>query len=146
MLAAVFLLAGCGREAVPGASPTGNLAYERRPTEWFLRSISEDGRGIELVYTISGVASGCQREGSVSVEGTEEKVTVIAYKSVLRDGARACTQELAYIEETVTLERPLGEKALVGCRPGRLDASEDGVCRDLERSRNAGIIDFPPES
>lgn len=136
---------GCGSDAPGTADPTTPGDSNRRnvATEWYLRSISEDGRTINVVYTMSGVASGCERKGFGSADVSAGKVAVTTYKSVTLDRNRACTEELGYIEESVALDDPLGDRALVGCRPGKLEPSEDAVCRDLERSREQGIFDFP---
>jgi len=139
-------LAACGTDTSGTPTPTAG-DDERRDvaTEWYLRSISDDGRTINLVYTMSGVASGCERKGSARAEEASDKVVLIAYKSVTLGRNRACTQELAYVEDSVVLDQPLGDRALVGCRPGRSDPSEDAVCRDLERSREHGIFEFSPQ-
>ena len=126
------------------SSPTPDTARRDEPTEWFLRSISADGKTVAFVYTMSGVASDCEHEGRANVDETDERVMIIAHKSVTLDRDRACTEELAYIDETVDLKDPLGDRDLVGCRPGRTEPSEDVTCRDLERSRNAGIFEFSP--
>lgn len=136
---AALALVACGGDGVD-TDERENVA-----TEWYLRSIDPDGRTVQLVYTMSGVASGCEREASASVEQTADKVVVTAYKSVSLDTNRACTEEFAYIEESVTLDEPLGDRPLVGCRPGKVDTSEDEICRDLERSRERGIFEFSPQ-
>lgn len=135
ILACVLISCGSGDEA----ESRTNVA-----TEWYLRSVSADGRTINFVYNMSGVASRCERKGKASVEESERSVAVVAYKSVTTDRNRACTEEFAYVEESVTLDRPLGTRALVGCRPGKTDRSEGEVCRDLERSRARGIFEFSP--
>jgi len=143
-LAFAVVLGACASDSTPDATPTAGDGRRDQPTEWFLRSISGDDRTIAVVYTISGVASGCEREGRVVAEETGDKVTVTALKSVTLGRNRACTEELGYVEGSDRLDQPLGDRALVGCRPGSLDASEDRVCRDLARSRNAGIFEFSP--
>lgn len=143
-LAFAVVLGACGSDGAPDATPTGGDGRRDQPTEWFLRSISDDERTVAVVYTISGVASDCEREGRVVAEETDDKVTVTALKSVTLDRNRACTEELGYVEGSVRLDQPLSNRALVGCRPGSLNASEDRVCRDLTRSRNAGIFEFSP--
>jgi hypothetical protein len=148
----VFVLAGCGVEGASrlagsnSPSPTATASdYRDEPVEWFLKSISGDGRKIAIVYTMSGVASGCQREGDAVVEETKDKVTITAIKMVTTDRNRPCTEELAYVDDTGELGEPLGDRALVGCRVGKTDPSENAVCRDLERSRTYGIpVDDPP--
>ncbi len=130
----LVLLAACSAES---DTPRRNEA-----TQWFPRSI--DGRTINLVYTISGVASDCERKGRAVVEESADSVRIIAYKSVTTDRNRACTEELSYIEESVTLDRRLGTRALLGCTPRSVEGSRDAVCRDLRRSRNAGIFEFSP--
>ncbi len=147
----VFALAGCGTEGASrlagsnSPSPTAAASdYKDEPVDWFLKSISGDGRTIAIVYTMSGVASGCQREGDAVVEETEDKVTITAIKMVTTDRDRPCTEELAYVDETAILGEPLGDRALVGCRVGKTESSEDDACRDLERSRTYGIpVDDP---
>lgn len=101
-------------------------------------------RTINFVYTISGVASGCEASGSSYTRALPGRVEVVAQKSVSLDRGRACTEELGYVEESVTLDEPLGQRALVGCRPGKTEHSEDAICRDLERSRDRGIFEFSP--
>ncbi len=143
-LAVAVVLGACASDRTPDATPTAGDGRRDQPTEWFLRSISDDGRTIAVVYTISGVASDCERKGRVVAEEDGEQVRVTALKSVTLDRNRACTEELGYVEGSVRLDQSLGDRALVGCRPGSLDASEDRVCRDLTRSRNAGIFEFSP--
>lgn len=138
LVLAAVVLGGCGGDGVD-TDERENVA-----TEWYLRSIDPDDRTIHLVYTMSGVASGCEREAAATVEQTADRVIVTAYKSVSLDTNRACTEEFAYIEESVTLDEPLGDRPLVGCRPGKTGASEDAICRDLERSRERGIFEFSP--
>lgn len=148
----VFIVTACGTEQsarVAGSgspSPTATaLDYKDEPVDWFLKSISGDGKKIVIVYTMSGVASGCQREGDPVVEETNDKVTITAIKLVTTDRDRPCTEELAYVDETAMLGEPLGDRALVGCRVGKADPSENDVCRDPERSRTFGIpVDDPP--
>jgi hypothetical protein len=135
VVACVLVSCGSGDEAEKRTS---------KPTDWYLRSVSADGRTINFVYTISGVASDCERKGRAKVEESDETVRIIAYKSVTSDRNRACTEELGYIDESVTLARPLGRRALLGCTPRSVEGSRDAVCRDLQRSKNAGIFEFPP--
>ncbi len=148
----LFALAGCGTEQAfrvsgsPSPSPAQTPSdYMDEPTDWFIKSISADGRSIAIVYTMSGVASGCEREGEAKVVETDDKVTITAIKSVIKNRNRPCTEELGYIDETASLEKPLGDRALVGCRVGRTEPSENDVCRNIERSRAYGIpVDGPP--
>jgi hypothetical protein len=147
----VFALSGCGVEGMSrlarsSPSPAATASdYKDEPVDWFLKSISGDGQTIAIVYTMSGVASGCQREGVAVVEESSDKVTITAIKEVTTDRNRPCTEELAYVDETATLGQPLGERALVGCRAGKREPSENGVCRDRERSRTYGVpVDDPP--
>ena len=141
-----FAAGACSSEVAPEPTSGGRPARSNVTTEWFLRSISSDGKTIAIVYTMSGVASGCEREGSAFGGEERDKVTVLAYKSVTNDKNKACTEELAYVDEAVTLRRSLGDRALVGCRPGKTSRSEDRVCRDLERSKKAGVFEFSPPS
>ncbi len=141
----LLLLSGCGNDASQiTASPTPDSGYRQEPTEWFLRSISDDGKTIAFVYQMSGVASECEREGRPEVNELAKRVILTAHKAVTLDTDRACTEELAYVDETITLEKPLGERFLLGCRPGYVEPSEDGTCRDLERSRERGVFEFSP--
>jgi len=148
----VFVLAACGTEGASRLAGSGSPSpiatasdYKDEPVDWFLKSISGDGIKIAIVYTMSGVASGCQREGDAVVEETKDKVTITATKTVTTDRDRACTEELAYVDDTGELGEPLGDRALVGCRVGKTEPSENAVCRDLERSRTYGIpVDDPP--
>jgi hypothetical protein len=146
LIAALFVLSACSPEAsrvADGPSPTVTTAggYRDEPVEWFLRSISDDGKTIALTYQMSGVASECEREGRTSATESADRVVVTARKSVTLDRNRACTEELAYVKAEVTLEQPLGERSLVGCRPPKSEPSEDDVCRDLKRSQDAGVFE-----
>jgi hypothetical protein len=143
LLAAFVVLVACGSDGAPDVSPPGDGGRRNEATEWYLRAIADDGRRIDVVYTISGVASDCERKGEARAEESADEVVVTAFKSVTLDRNRACTEELGFVEESVTLGEPLGERALVGCRPGKLGPSEDRVCRDLERSREHGIFERP---
>jgi hypothetical protein len=142
----VILLAACGNDAGRiAASPTPGSGYRSEPVEWFLRSIADDGSSIAIVYQMSGVASDCQREGEVSVDAATGKTLVTAHRLVTLDTNRACTEELAYVDEVVTMPRPITDDTiLVGCRPGFVTDDEDEICRDLERSRDAGVFEFSP--
>jgi hypothetical protein len=82
---------------------------------WFLRSISEDGKTLEIEYTMSGVASGCEEEGESYAEESDDEVIVHAVKSVLDDRNAPCTEELAHVDATITLKVPLGDRLLLGC-------------------------------
>jgi hypothetical protein len=126
------------------SSPTPDTARRDEPTEWFLRSVSGDGKTIAFVYRMSGVASDCEHEGRATVDESDDRVMIIAHKSVTLDRDRACTEELAYVDESVQLADPSGERSLVGCRPGHAEPSEDETCRDLGRSRDAGVFEFSP--
>jgi hypothetical protein len=137
-------VASCGDDASRLADSTGAAERRVEATEWFLRSISTDGRNIAFVYQMSGVASDCQREATPAVDESSERVVIAANRSVTLDRDRACTEELAYVDETVGLAEPLGDRSLVGCRPGKTASEEDEICRDLERSRNAGVFEFSP--
>ncbi len=139
----LLLLAGCASGG-NGATPSEEPDRRDVATEWYLRSISSDGRTINVVYTMSGVASDCEREGRVFAEESTAKVVVAAHKSVTTDRNRACTEELGYVEGSARLEEPLGDRSLVGCRPGKVEPAEDRTCRDLERSREHGIFEFSP--
>lgn len=133
--AGLVLLLGCGagqQDAGTGPTPSASPGWVRESAEWFLIEISEEGRSLGLVYTMSGVASDCQREGGVEVEETEERVVVRAYREV-DPAATVCTEELAIANEEVTLETPLGGRALLGCLPGSADPAQDETCRDLDR-------------
>jgi hypothetical protein len=132
-LAVCCAVASCARSTTTtttSPSPTGE--YKPQATEWFLRSIASDGRTVSLVYTMSGVASGCERKGTTAVTELPDKVVVTTNKLVLQ-GARACTEELGYVDVAATLNAPLGSRALVGCRPPKTDPSENSVCRDRNR-------------
>lgn len=93
---------------------------------------------------MSGVASQCQREGTPRVEESDDAVTIQAMKQMTTDQNRACTEELGYIDETIELEAPLGDRKLQGCEPTADLQDENKHCRDLERSRNAGVFEFSP--
>lgn len=134
MLVALVALTACGSD-----EPTAEPGRRYQTTEWYLRSYTDDQRTFWIVYTISGVASNCEREGRAFAEESSENVVLTAQKSVTLDRQRACTEELGYVESRVRLKRPLGDRALVGCRPGKVDASEDRLCRDPERARRHGI-------
>src|SRR5947207_7793085 len=104
----MLAVAACSSKP-PQATPAPTApAYRDEGTDWYLRSISADGRKVSIVYTISGAASGCEKKGFPFTDESPEKVFVIAYKSVARDKKRPCTQELGYIDATVTLRAPLG--------------------------------------
>jgi hypothetical protein len=146
-LSVILLLGACAGDDADqiAASPTIDAAFRAEPTEWFLRSIADDGKSIAIVYTMSGVASDCQREGQANADSASGKTAVTAHRLVTLDSTRTCTEELAYVDETVPLPRRINESTiLVGCRPGYLDDSEDEVCRDLDRSREAGVFEFSP--
>jgi hypothetical protein len=143
-----LLAAACGTEGASRVSgdrtPTPSPSdYSDQAVEWYLKSISADGREVAFVYMMSGVASGCERAGTAKVVETDAKVAIEAFKSVTTDRDRPCTEEAAFVDETVALETPLGSRALVGCRPPSTDASEDAVCRDLQRSRDFGVLGPP---
>ena len=128
----VMCCAACGDGGGSDSQdPSGE--YKTQPTEWFLRSIGPDDRTISIVYTMSGVASRCQQKGTTTVTEFRDKVVVTANKSVLT-GTHACTQELAHIDSEVRLNTPLGSRALVGCRPGNTQVSENNRCRDTSRA------------
>ena len=137
-------VASCGDDPSRLSDPTDAAERRVEATEWFLRSISTDGRNIAFVYQMSGVASDCQREGTPKVDESSERVVITANRSVSLDRDRACTEELAYVDESVGLAEPLGDRPLVGCRPGKTAPEEDEICRDLDRSRNAGVFEFSP--
>lgn len=118
----------------PSPTPAGD--YKPQVTAWSLRSIGSDGRTISIVYTMSGVASDCERKGTTTADESADKVVVSAHKLMRQERGRACTEELAYVDAVVVLNSPLGSRALVGCRPPRTDESEDGICRDLSRTRD----------
>ena len=80
-----------------------------------------------------------QKAGDARADELPDKVVVTTYKSVTVDKKRACTEELGYINNSVLLRAPLGKRALVGCRAGHDELSEDAVCRDLKRSREHGV-------
>jgi hypothetical protein len=101
---------------------------------------------VAIVYTMSGVASGCERAGRARVAETQDTVVINAFKSVATDRDRPCTEELGYVDESVELDGPLGSRALVGCRPPATDISEDKVCRDLQRSRDFGALGPPTDA
>lgn len=119
---------------------SGSSEWVREDTEWFLVGVSADERTLEIVYTMSGVASECQRKGGVEARESEHRVTVRAHKEV-NPSATGCTLELVTVDEAVTLEDPLGERELLGCLPGSADPNEDKTCRDLDR----GPSFQPPE-
>src|SRR5438094_9659973 len=141
VLALLIGAVGCSKVAAPAAttpaatrSPAGD--YKTQATDWYLRSISADGRTLSIVYTMSGVASGCERKATTFAVESADKVIVTANKSVLQ-GEHPCTQELGFIDATVKLNAKLGNRALVGCRVGKTASTEDKTCRDIERgSRN----------
>ncbi len=144
VLLAIVVLGACSSDASrvaddPTSKPSGN--YRNQRVEWFLRSISDDGRTLRFTYQMSGVASRCEKEGTPSVGQSSDRVVVMANKWVTRDRDRACTEELAYVKAKVLLDEPLGDRALVGCRPRKDERSEDKVCRDLKRSQDAGVFE-----
>ena len=147
LLLGAFLFAtvvSCAEDS-PDTSPSPTDDVRRpEPTEWYLRSISDDGTTIAFVYTMSGVASECELEGEPAVNEREDEVEITAYKMVTTDSERACTEELAYIDEVIELAQPLGDRELVGCRP-HVGEDSDETCRDLDRSRLAGIFEFSPD-
>lgn len=143
LLCALVPLVACAKSSGPNVASLSPPVFRDEATDWFLRSISADGRTIAIVYTISGMASRCQRSGHAFADESADKVFVIAYKSVNRAAAGGCTEELGYIDATVRLRMSLGRRALVGCRAGKSQVSEDSVCRDLRRLREGG---FPAPS
>lgn len=108
---------------------------------WGLESL--EGRVLVLKIPMAGVASGCNGLDRVEVREISESVTITVYAwSRLRDRVvSVCTAELAMLEETVTLDRPLGDRELQGCDPSQPDSqsrdrsgpAEDEPCRDTSR-------------
>ena len=86
------------------------------------------------MYTISGVASGCERKGSASADESPTRVFLLVHKSVILDKSRPCTEEAGFVDASVVLHAPLQNRALVGCRVVA-QASENAYCRDLSRAR-----------
>ena len=153
--AVLLLLAACAtREASRVAGdPTTTPEASRHDEDadgWFLRSISQDQKTLEIQYTMSGVASGCERKGNSYAEESAEQVVVHAVKSVLDDRNVPCTEELAYVDATITLDEPLGDRLLLGCLqtweqdefPDAVgdERGEDKFCRGTTR----GAADAPP--
>jgi hypothetical protein len=140
MIVFLVIAVSCSKASPPTSSPapTPKGDYKTKATDWFLQSISSDGRTLSIVYTMSGVASGCERKATAQAVESADKVIVTANKSVLQ-GNHACTEELGYIDAFVTLNSPLGSRTLVGCRVGKQAVSENSVCRDVERGRRGGV-------
>lgn len=117
---ALLVLAACTTEQASrvAGDPTTTPAPARHEEDadgWFLRSISDDGKTLEIQYTMSGVASGCEKEGDSYAEESADEVVVHAVKSVLDDRNAPCTEELAYVNATIALKEPLGDRLLLGC-------------------------------
>ncbi len=152
VVATLIALGACSSEATrvtadpTPTDPTASPELERRDvaTDWYVKRI--DGATVAFVYTMSGVASGCEKEGIARVTEDEEGVTITANKSVLVDDGRPCTEELAIVDAQVVLEEPLGKRQLRGCMPTADLQNENATCRDLGRTRKAGYLDFPPSS
>lgn len=110
---------------------------------WFLRSISDDEKTIGIEYTMSGVASGCEKQGESYAEESADEIVVHAVKSVIDDRNVACTEELAYVKATISLDAPLGDRLLLGCLqawekdefPDAVsdERGEDKYCRNTQR-------------
>ena len=117
---ALFVLAACTTEEAsrvaddPTTTP-GPARHDEDADGWFLRSISDDGKTLAIQYTMSGVASGCEKEGDSYADESADEVVVHAVKSVLDDRNVPCTEELAYVDATITLKEPLGDRLLLGC-------------------------------
>lgn len=117
---------------------------------WGLESI--EGRVLVLKVPMAGVASGCNGLDRIEVRETSESVTITVYAwGRLRDHVLGvCTAELALPEESVTLDRPLGDRKLYGCDPNQPDSpsrdrsglTDDEVCRDTSRVER--LIGRPP--
>ena len=150
---ATLALAACTtREAsrVAGDPTPQPGRHDEDADGWFLRSISDDEKTIGIEYTMSGVASGCEKQGESYAEESADEVVVHAVKSVLDDRDVPCTEELAYVEATITLNAPLGDRLLLGCLqaweedefPDAVsnDRGEDKYCRSTHR----GDTEAPP--
>jgi hypothetical protein len=151
----MVVLAGCtAREASRVAGePTlqpGATSEPGRHSEdtdgWFLRSVSDDGRTIGIAYTISGVATGCEKQGRSYADESRHEVTIHAVKSVTDDRNMPCTEELGYVGTTVVLDEPLGTRLLLGClqtweqdefaEEASTKQGENRMCRDRTRGES----------
>lgn len=121
--ALVFLLLGllsCGGTSSAGGSscdaPTDSAAHKGECTlvDWDVVSVTENK--IELKYYVN--EPGCSRNlHRVEVDEDKESVrlkVVVGYSG--EDGA-SCPTAYKSRTTTVTLESPLGERLLLGCRP-----------------------------
>jgi hypothetical protein len=115
--------------APTAAPPTAPSGYERKDVEWFIRSIENDNRTLKIMYTTGG----CDRDGGATADESPDKVVVDAWKYVRTGTGFVCTADIRESKATVNLDAPLGNRALVGCRPGKEAASENQVCRDANR-------------
>jgi hypothetical protein len=146
-LVVILLLVGLVGTMIAGALSLGGQrpetvnGFARQPVHWYLLDI--EGETISLAYALTGVSSDCEREATGVVDEDDERVVVTAFKEVTTDAGRACTEEIAIVDAEVRLSAPLGDRALVGCRPPLVDADEDEVCRDLDRSDEVGVLDIP---
>lgn len=109
------------------------------PAAWYLLDVTNGGRTLRLGYTMSGIASDCQRPGGVKVEENASNVTVTVYRSIATT-EQACTEELGYFEAVAKLDAPLGDRNLLGCAPNAEGVPDDNPhCRDTQRARDAGF-------
>lgn len=84
------------------------------PHEWELTGVSPDERILHVTTIFGGVASGCNRWEGWEVAESDDRVTVAA--RMWRDpDVEICTDEGHQRDRYVQLERPLGDRDLVGC-------------------------------
>lgn len=109
LLLGACLLVACGGSAISGVAggSVGN-------NEWVLEGASPDGRHLLVSTLFGGVASGCARFEGWEVAESEDEVEINA--RLWRQRAPSdCTDEGVVELLQVDLDRPLGDRWLVGC-------------------------------
>jgi hypothetical protein len=127
----ILIVGGCGSGPVDSsATPSvGAASGTEYVTPWILGS--EDGQ--ELVILVELGDRDCNVPGRVDVDETEDSVEITAY--ALTVGEDACLLEDDHQAVPVTLDAPLGRRALTGClleeaREGDPRTACDQVMRD----------------
>ncbi len=116
LLVVAVLLAGCSGPTIgdPGGE-LGELAGGSvDDTEWTLEGSSPDGKHLLVSTLFGGVASGCTRFEGWEVTESDDAVEITARLWQQRAPSR-CTDEGNSEVLQVDLDRPLGDRSLVGC-------------------------------
>lgn len=102
---ALIMLAGCG---------AGAGADRREASASWELSAPVDSNAVVLPLTVFVGSSSCDRFDGVEAVETTGSVTVTATISSLT-GDRGCTSDMRTERVEVTLQAPLGARALLGC-------------------------------